>query len=311
MNMTTTADDEDRVPVTVLGLGPMGAALASAFLENGYPTTVWNRTASKAVALVEKGAVSAASVADAVRASQLVIVSVLDYAAARAIIEPVAADLQGKMLVNVTTDSPDRAREMAGWASGHGVEYLDGSIMTPTPTIGRPEAVFLYSGPEAVYEKSRPVLASLGGTATYVGADPGRAAAFDFALLDVFWTGMAGVVHAFALARTEGITAAELLPFGRGIIDLLGEVTAEVANDADRDHYPGDESTLVSNVTGMAHIITAAQDRGVDVSVLRSAVGVANGAIAAGHGEDNFGRLVEVLARSAARQGQDRPRTAA
>ncbi|MFD0853266.1 NAD(P)-binding domain-containing protein, partial [Actinomadura adrarensis] len=34
---------QDRAPVTVVGLGPMGAAMAAAFLANGHPTTVWNR----------------------------------------------------------------------------------------------------------------------------------------------------------------------------------------------------------------------------------------------------------------------------
>ncbi|MFC7722700.1 NAD(P)-binding domain-containing protein [Nonomuraea recticatena] len=39
---------DHRTPVTVLGLGSMGTALAEAFIEAGHPTTVWNRTASKA-----------------------------------------------------------------------------------------------------------------------------------------------------------------------------------------------------------------------------------------------------------------------
>ncbi len=47
---------EKRSPVTVIGLGPMGQALAGAFLKNGHPTTVWNRSAGKAEALVAQGA---------------------------------------------------------------------------------------------------------------------------------------------------------------------------------------------------------------------------------------------------------------
>ncbi|MER6985206.1 NAD(P)-binding domain-containing protein, partial [Streptomyces carpinensis] len=35
-------------PVSVLGLGPMGTALASAFLAAGHPLTVWNRTPGRA-----------------------------------------------------------------------------------------------------------------------------------------------------------------------------------------------------------------------------------------------------------------------
>ncbi len=34
----------EQSAVTVLGLGPMGRALAGAFLEAGLRTTVWNRT---------------------------------------------------------------------------------------------------------------------------------------------------------------------------------------------------------------------------------------------------------------------------
>ena len=40
--------DADRTPVTVIGLGLMGQALAGAFLRAGHPTTVWNRSAAKA-----------------------------------------------------------------------------------------------------------------------------------------------------------------------------------------------------------------------------------------------------------------------
>src|ERR1044072_8092422 len=46
-------------PVTVLGLGPMGQALAGAFLAQGHPTTVWNRTAARAGGLVARGATRA------------------------------------------------------------------------------------------------------------------------------------------------------------------------------------------------------------------------------------------------------------
>lgn len=46
-------------PVTVVGLGSMGRALAGAFAGAGHPTTVWNRTPAKAAPLVAKGAVHA------------------------------------------------------------------------------------------------------------------------------------------------------------------------------------------------------------------------------------------------------------
>jgi 3-hydroxyisobutyrate dehydrogenase-like beta-hydroxyacid dehydrogenase len=64
--------------VTVIGLALMGQALAGAFLRDGYPTTVWNRTAAKAGQLVAHGARLAGSAGGAVAASPLVVVCVSD-----------------------------------------------------------------------------------------------------------------------------------------------------------------------------------------------------------------------------------------
>ncbi|WP_345404340.1 hypothetical protein [Nonomuraea salmonea] len=89
------------------------------------------------------------------------------------------------------------------------------------PTIGTPDAVFLHSGPEELYREHQPVLDALGGTHTHLGADIGRAASYDLALLDIFWTAMAGYAHALALAKAEGVTARELAPFAQGIAAIL------------------------------------------------------------------------------------------
>src|SRR4051812_20584378 len=101
-------------PVTVLGLGPMGRALASAFAAH-HPTTVWNRTPGKGDNLDVTVAETAAG---AIAASPLVVVCVLDYRAVRSILD--ADALKGRTLVNLTGGSPQQAREMAGWAAGHG-----------------------------------------------------------------------------------------------------------------------------------------------------------------------------------------------
>ncbi|MEU8378423.1 NAD(P)-binding domain-containing protein [Streptosporangium sp. NPDC048865] len=282
-------------PVTVLGLGPMGRALAGAFLDNGHPTTVWNRTAARADALVALGAAHAATPADAVAASPLTIVCVIDYDAVRAIVDPAAEALKGRTLVNLTADTPERARRMAAWAAEHGIGYLDGAIMTPTPTIGGPEAVVLYSGPEEVHQAHRRTLASLGGTSTYLGADPGRAAAHDVALLDLFWTSVSGLVHAFALAAAENIAARDLAPLAKGIGALLPEIVDEFAEHLESGDHPGDESTVLSAAASMEHIIHASRARGIDAGVLSAAHAVARRAVDSGRGGESFSRLVEVL----------------
>ncbi|MDF2963957.1 MAG: dehydrogenase [Paenibacillus sp.] len=285
----------NRAPVTVLGLGPMGRALAGAFLKAGSPTTVWNRSAGKADALTAQGAILAETAAEAVAASPLTIVCVLDYDAVHAIVDPLGDALWGRTLVNLTADSPIRARQTAKWAAGHGIEYLDGAIMTPTTTIGQSSAIVLYSGSEATYQAHRQTLASIGGTSVYLGEDPGRAAAYDVSLLDLFWTSMSGYIHALTLAKAENISAKELLPFAKGISSILPDIMAGLAEQVDNGQYPGYGSNLLSAAAGMEHIIHTAHAHGIDTSVLLAANDIAKRAIDAGHGTDGFARLTEVL----------------
>lgn len=285
--------------VTVLGLGPMGHALAGAFLDAGLRTTVWNRTPGRDLDLKERGAISAPSAADAVAASPLTIVCVVNYDAADTFLrtEPVTDALKGRTVVNFSSDTPDRARRTADWAAGHGICYLDGAIMTPITTIGTPHAVFLHSGPEDLYAEHRTALDALGGTHTHLGADPGRAAAHDIALLDIFWTATAGYVHALALARAEGITARELAPFAQGIGAILPPLFAEWADDIDEGTYSGEGNPLTSSVSSMAHIVHTAEAHGIDTAVLRAAEGQARRAVGLGHGTDGITRLTELLGR--------------
>lgn len=106
-------------PVTVIGLGPMGRAMTGALLDAGHPVTVWNRTASRADGVVARGAVLAASPAEAVRASEVVVLSLTDYQAMYDVLGPVE-DLSGTVLVNLSSDSPETTRAAAAWAARRG-----------------------------------------------------------------------------------------------------------------------------------------------------------------------------------------------
>jgi 3-hydroxyisobutyrate dehydrogenase-like beta-hydroxyacid dehydrogenase len=297
--MNAQSPPVDQSAVTVLGLGPMGRALAGAFLDAGRRTTVWNRTPGRDRELVDRGAEAAASAAEAVAASPLTVVCVVNYDASDAVLrqEDVTAALKGRTVVNLSADTPDRARDSADWAARHGVQYLDGAIMTPTPTIGTPDAVFLHSGPADLYARHRPVLDALGGTHTHLGEDVGRAAAYDIALLDIFWTAMAGYAHALAVARAEGVTAGELAPFARGIGAILPPLFEEAAREVDAGTFPGDGNPLTSAVSSMTHVVHVSESHGIDAGVMRAAEGLARRTVGLGHGADGFIRVAEVLGR--------------
>ncbi|MEV0195017.1 NAD(P)-binding domain-containing protein, partial [Nonomuraea sp. NPDC050691] len=171
--MTATTDSPTQV--TVLGLGSMGSAIARTLLERGYRTTVWNRTASKSAPLAEAGAVTAATAAEAVAASPLVVVCLLDTPAVEQVLESVETAVAGKVLVNLTSGSPAQARANEQWARERGADYLDGKIMGDPPYVGTPNVLFPFSGSRDAFTAHESTLREL-GTVTYHGEDAGLAA---------------------------------------------------------------------------------------------------------------------------------------
>ncbi|NUP12990.1 MAG: NAD(P)-dependent oxidoreductase [Polyangiaceae bacterium] len=298
MNANT---EKRRAPVTVLGLGAMGQALARAFLNAGHPTTVWNRSPDKGADLVEKGAVRAATVKEAVQASGLVVVCVVDAAASQAILESAASAMKGRVVVDVTSDTPEKARAAAAWATRNGIEYIDGAVMVPTVSVGTPEALFLYSGNRGVFDAHLPTLRVLGGNARYVGPEAGMAALFDLALLDVFYSSSASIVHAFSLVGANGVMAKALLPYVVEFFAIMPGIADMLATNIDNGKHPGALDNLTMEATGVDHIIEASHDRGVDASVLEAVRSLFRRAIDAGHGADSLSSLAEVIRKRAAR----------
>ncbi|MDQ0987151.1 3-hydroxyisobutyrate dehydrogenase-like beta-hydroxyacid dehydrogenase [Streptomyces sp. V2I9] len=296
VSMTQANTTAESTPVTVLGLGDMGRSLARAFLAAGHPTTVWNRSPEKGEDVVARGAVRAASAEEAVRASGLVVVCLVDYDASDAVLEPLAGALQGRVLVNLTSDTPARSRQAAVWAEKHSLSYLDGAIMVPVDMIGSPEALIFHSGDRAAFTAHEATLKALGAPATFLGEDHGLAAAYDMAMLDFFYGAMGGLVHAFALARAEGIDGASLAPYLTTIANILPPIAAYTATDIDSRAYTGEGANLAMMAASVDHILHAAKDRGLDVSQLAALKGVTDRAIARGHGPESWSSIVEVIA---------------
>ncbi|MGI5481342.1 NAD(P)-dependent oxidoreductase [Streptomyces lavendofoliae] len=283
-------------PVTVLGLGRMGSALAAALLAAGHPTTVWNRTPGKADALTAAGAVRADTVADAVTASGLVVVCVLDHAATSALLEPVAGSLAGRTLVNLTSGSPEQAREMAAWASGHGIGYLDGGIMTTPEGVGLRTSMILYSGSPEAFAAHRATLAVLGDPID-LGPDAGLASLYDAGLLGLMWSVFGGWLHATALVGADGVAAGAFTPVALRWLTTVGGFLDRYAGQIDAGHYPGDDATIDVQLAAVEHLLHAGRERGVDGRLPELHRELMAKAVAEGHGGDSYARLVDAFRR--------------
>jgi 3-hydroxyisobutyrate dehydrogenase-like beta-hydroxyacid dehydrogenase len=283
----------DRPPVTVIGLGAMGSRIAEVLLAGGHPTTVWNRTPGRAEPLVARGAIRAGGVAEAVTASPLVLLCVLDYAAAREVVEPVAGELAGRTLIHFTTGTPRQAREMAEWAAGHGIDYVDSGMMAIPPMIGEDGARFLYSGAKDAFERYRPSLELL-GTAEFFGEDAGLASLYDLALLSAMYGMFAGFFHGAALVGSAGLSAGE---FAEQAAAWATAMTGGFAHNAPaidaRDYTTTGEQTIAFNKAALDTIVQASRDEGLAVDFVAPLQELLARQLADGHGAASFARVFE------------------
>lgn len=289
-------DNTTGTPVTVIGLGLMGQALAGAFLAAGHPTTVWNRTSAKADLLVGQGARLAPSVGDALRASAITIICLTDDAAVRELFG--TNDVDGTTLLNLTSSDSAQARATARWFEQRGARYLDGAIMAIPQAIGTADAVILHSGPQADFDTHRATLEAL-GTVTYLGADHGLAALYDMAGLTMMWSVLNAWLQGTAMLRTAGVDAATFAPFAQmmaaGVATWLPGYAAQINSGS----YPAEVAALETDVRTMAHLIEECEALGVNAELPELIKSMADRSIAAGHGRDQYPVLIEEFAKPA------------
>ena len=158
-----------------VGLGAMGSRLTKRLLDAGYPVTGYNRTASKARALVAAGMRLAATPREAAAAADVVFTMVTDNDALRAVAfgaDGVIAGLRrGATLVEMSTVSPDVTREIGAAVAAHGASMLDAPVSGSTVSVEQGVASVQVGGDAAVLDRVRPYLLAMGPNGvTHVGA---------------------------------------------------------------------------------------------------------------------------------------------
>ncbi|MFE9910764.1 NAD(P)-dependent oxidoreductase [Streptomyces clavifer] len=298
MNEQRNRTTRQKSPVTVIGLGPMGQAMAHTLLSAGHPVTVWNRTAGRADAVVTAGATRASTPSEAVEASDLVLLSLTDYQAMYDVLGSATASLAGRTLVNLSSDTPARTREAATWAAGHDAAFLTGGVMVPAPMVGTEAALVYYSGPDEAWESHLPTLTLL-GTPRHLGEDPGLAQMMYQAQLAVFLTTLSGLMHATAMLGTAGVTAEEALPELLSFADTIGDIVRAGEENPgaalDDGKHPGDLSTVTMMGATSDHIVETSTSLGLDLALPRAVQAHYRRVIEDGHGSDNWTRIIDSI----------------
>ena len=287
----------DMNTVTVLGLGAMGSTIARLFVDSGQRVTVWNRSAQKATALLQKGAQFAPSAAAAVRASELVVICVYDYKAVESILDgPGVADaMNGRIVVQLTTGSPEDARTGLVWARRHGARYLDGAIQAAPSQMGRPDTPILLSGERAAYERVEPRLKDLAGNIVYLGEKIEAAAAMDLATLSYVYGAFVGFVHGARLAESEGLDVSQYGKIVNQISPSFGAFFEHEGSVIQSGDYAITESPLRISVEATRRILQSSEDAGVNTEFPAFVADLLNRADAAGLGNQELAAVIKVL----------------
>lgn len=157
-----------------IGLGLMGAPMTSRLLDAGFTVNVWNRSADKMAVVVEKGAIAQNSIADLVKASDIVMTCVTNTEAVEAVVFGEAGiaehGAEGKILVDFSSIEPDATRDFAEKLQTQcGMEWVDAPVSGGVAGATAGTLAIMAGGNEVTIDSLRPVLAPLSARVTHMG----------------------------------------------------------------------------------------------------------------------------------------------
>jgi 3-hydroxyisobutyrate dehydrogenase-like beta-hydroxyacid dehydrogenase len=278
----------------------MGAAMCRRLVEAGHHVHLWNRTAARAEAVRDDvgGAhlVVAATPADCVRASEVVLSMLADGEATTAVLldhEVVDALEPDAVVCDLGTSGVEAARTLAAAYADRGLRFVDSPVSGSVATVAAGQLLVMGSGAVADVEAAVPVLSAFAARVIRVG-DAGQGQAMKLAVNLVVHDLNSALSEALVLAEGAGIeatTAYDVLensavgaPFVRYKRAAFLEAGQPVAMSLD----------LVAKDFRLIAALAAGQDRQVPVS--EAAHRLVDAAVAAGHGSADMADLRTYLA---------------
>jgi len=156
-----------------IGLGIMGAGMASNLIDKGHDVVVWNRTASRMEPLVSAGASAAASPAEVGRLCPIVMICVSDTPDVLAVIAYEDGLLEsisdGSLVVDHSTISPGSTVKFADEVAARGGRWIDAPVSGGSEGAARGTLSIMVGGSEVDVERARPYMEAFGTTITHVG----------------------------------------------------------------------------------------------------------------------------------------------
>jgi 3-hydroxyisobutyrate dehydrogenase-like beta-hydroxyacid dehydrogenase len=202
--------------VGFIGLGNMGAAIAKSLIRAGHKVAGYNRTRSKAEALMSSGATVATSIAEACRPGIVITMMADDHAVSESAFSAngILASLPpGGIHISCSTISVVLADKLAAEHSAAGQQFIS------APVFGRPDAAeaanlaVVAAGRKSVIDRCKPLFDSMGAKLLIIGDKPSQANAVKLTGNFMIATVLETLSESIAFARRSGVDPAVLLDF--------------------------------------------------------------------------------------------------
>ncbi len=254
--------------IALLGTGLMGAPMARRLLAADLPVTVWNRTSAKAEALRAFGAQIAATAAEAASGADVAITMldngqvVTDVLFAQGVADALP---RGSVLIDMSSIPPSVARDHAMRLEAAERHHLDAPVSGGTAGAEAGTLAIMVGGPDAVFERAKPVFEPLGRALRVGPAGAGQIA--KLANQTIVGITIGAVAEALLLAQKGGADPGAVREAIRGgfaesrILDLHGK------RMVDREFTPG--AKVTTQIKDLETILATADEIGLDMPLTR------------------------------------------
>jgi 3-hydroxyisobutyrate dehydrogenase len=282
-----------------IGVGRMGAAMATRLATAGEDVSVWNRTRAKAEALTEFGCRVADSIAD-LRDRDVVFTMVSGPDDLEAVLTGEGGLLTDPhqvpgAVVDCSTVDADTSAAMREACAARSVDFLSAPVSGNAKVVRAGLLTLVVSGPEETWLKVAPLLRHLGQGATYVGeGDVAR-------LAKICHNMMLGVVtqclaEITVLAEKGGMSRAAFLDFLNN--SVMGSTFTRYKSPAfvHLDYSPTFTPLLLRKDFDLG--FAAAHDLDVPLPVAAAAAAAVQASVSSGRVDEDFAILLDLQARS-------------
>lgn len=198
--------------VAVLGLGTMGAAMATRLADTDLKVTVWNRSPKRTEPFRNGPARVADSAARAVEGADAVLTMVFDAVALDEVMATaLPAMSKGAIWMQSSTIGPEAAGQQAEKAARAGVRYVDAPMLGTKGPAEQGTLKALVAGDPEVIQQLEPVLDAVASATLRVGEAAPAASALKVAMNTWIATITAGIGQAMTVAQRLGVDPALVL----------------------------------------------------------------------------------------------------